>query len=216
MKLRKSEIISLVIVIISLIIGIYFYPLMPEKVASHWNIEGEVDGYMPKFWGLFLMPIISAVFLFLFIIIPKIDPLKHNIEKFRKYFDGFIVLMMVFLFYLYILTILWNMEIRFVFTQFLVPIFSILFYYCGILIQNAKRNWFIGIRTPWTLSNEEVWNKTHKIGGKLFKIAAIITLIGLFSPKYAFFFCIIPVILASLFPIFYSYFEYQKLSKNLK
>jgi len=79
MKLRKSEIISLVIVIISLIIGIYFYPLMPEKVASHWNAEGKVDGYMPKFWGLFLMPIISAVLLFLFIIIPKIDPLKHNI-----------------------------------------------------------------------------------------------------------------------------------------
>ena len=125
MKLRKSEIISLVIVIISLIIGIYFYPLMPEKVASHWNAEGEVDGYMPKFWGLFLMPIISAVLLFLFIIIPKIDPLKHNIEKFRKYFDGFIVLMMVFLFYLYILTILWNMGIRFVFTQFLASFFII-------------------------------------------------------------------------------------------
>lgn len=214
MKLRKSEIISLLIIMISFIIGIYFYSLLPDKVASHWNARGEVDGYMSKFGGLFLMPIISLVLLLLFIIIPKIDPLKHNIEKFRKYFDGFIVLMMLFLFYLYILTILWNIGVRFNFVHLLVPIFSIFFYYCGILIQKAQRNWFIGIRTPWTLSNEEVWNKTHKIGGKLFKIAGIISLIGILLPEYALFFVICPVIIASLFPVIYSYFAYQKLTKS--
>ncbi len=214
MKLRKSEIISLLIIMISFIIGIYFYSLLPDKVASHWNARGEVDGYMSKFGGLFLMPIISLVLLLLFIIIPKIDPLKHNIEKFRKYFNGFIVLMMLFLFYLYILTILWNIGVRFNFVHLLVPIFSIFFYYCGILIQKAQRNWFIGIRTPWTLSNEEVWNKTHKIGGKLFKIAGIISLIGILLPEYALFFVICPVIIASLFPVIYSYFAYQKLTKS--
>ena len=214
MKLRKSEIISLLIIMISFIIGISFYSLLPDKVASHWNARGEVDGYMSKFGGLFLMPIISLVLLLLFIIIPKIDPLKHNIEKFRKYFDGFIVLMMLFLFYLYILTILWNIGVRFNFVHLLVPIFSIFFYYCGILIQKAQRNWFIGIRTPWTLSNEQVWNKTHKIGGILFKIAGIISLIGILLPEYALFFVICPVILASLFPVIYSYFAYQKLTKS--
>jgi len=214
MKLRKSEIISLLIIMISFIIGISFYSLLPDKVASHWNARGEVDGYMSKFGGLFLMPVISLVLLLLFIIIPKIDPLKHNIEKFRKYFDGFIVLMMLFLFYLYILTILWNIGVRFNFVHLLVPIFSIFFYYCGILIQKAQRNWFIGIRTPWTLSNEQVWNKTHKIGGILFKIAGIISLIGILLPEYALFFVICPVILASLFPVIYSYFAYQKLTKS--
>ncbi|MDD3606969.1 MAG: SdpI family protein [Candidatus Cloacimonas acidaminovorans] len=214
MKLRKSEIISLLIIMISFIIGISFYSLLPDKVASHWNAKGEVDGYMSKFGGLFLMPVISLVLLLLFIIIPKIDPLKHNIEKFRKYFDGFIVLMMLFLFYLYILTILWNIGVRFNFVHLLVPIFSIFFYYCGILIQKAQRNWFIGIRTPWTLSNEQVWNKTHKIGGILFKIAGIISLIGILLPEYALFFVICPVILASLFPVIYSYFAYQKLTKS--
>jgi len=199
---------------ISFIIGISFYSLLPDKVASHWNAKGEVDGYMSKFGGLFLMPVISLVLLLLFIIIPKIDPLKHNIEKFRKYFDGFIVLMMLFLFYLYILTILWNIGVRFNFVHLLVPIFSIFFYYCGILIQKAQRNWFIGIRTPWTLSNEQVWNKTHKIGGILFKIAGIISLIGILLTEYALFFVICPVILASLFPVIYSYFAYQKLTKS--
>ncbi|HQM79375.1 MAG TPA: SdpI family protein [Candidatus Syntrophosphaera sp.] len=214
MKLRKSEIISLLIIMISFIIGISFYSLLPDKVASHWNAKGEVDGYMSKFGGLFLMPVISLVLLLLFIIIPKIDPLKHNIEKFRKYFDGFIVLMMLFLFYLYILTILWNIGVRFNFVHLLVPIFSIFFYYCGILIQKAQRNWFIGIRTPWTLSNEQVWNKTHKIGGILFKIAGIISLIGILLPEYALFFVICPLIIASLFPVIYSYFAYQKLTKS--
>ena len=214
MKLRKSEIISLLIIMISFIIGISFYSLLPDKVASHWNARGEVDGYMSKFGGLFLMPIISLVLLLLFIIIPKIDPLKHNIEKFRKYFNGFIVLMMLFLFYLYILTILWNIGVRFNFVHLLVPIFSIFFYYCGILIQKAQRNWFIGIRTPWTLSNEQVWNKTHKIGGILFKIAGIISLIGILLPEYALFFVICPLIIASLFPVIYSYFAYQKLTKS--
>jgi len=122
--------------------------------------------------------------------------------------------MMLFLFYLYILTILWNIGVRFNFVHLLVPIFSIFFYYCGILIQKAQRNWFIGIRTPWTLSNEEVWNKTHKIGGKLFKIAGIISLIGILLPEYALFFVICPVIIASLFPVIYSYFAYQKLTKS--
>ena len=208
--MKKNKIIILGIISLSFIIAIYLYPLMPEKMASHWNIQGEVDAYMSRFWGLFLMPIVSIGLLFLFILIPKIDPLKENIEKFRKYFDGFIVLMIMFLFYIHLLTVFWNIGIRFNMTQLMMPALGILFYYCGILIENAKRNWFIGIRTPWTLSSEVVWDKTHKIGGKLFKIAGMIAFLGIFFPKYAIFFVIIPVILVAVYTIVYSYFEYQK------
>jgi len=206
----KSEIILLVIILLSFIVGIYFYPQMPEKMASHWNTQGQVDGYMSKFWGLFLMPLISAGLFLLFITIPKIDPLKHNIEKFRKYYDGFVVLIIVFLFYLYLLTIFWNIGITFSMTQLLAPAFGILFYYCGILTENAKRNWFIGIRTPWTLSNDAVWDKTHKIGGKLFKAAGVIAFVGIFFQKYALFFVLVPVILVAAYTTIYSYIEYQK------
>jgi len=210
MNMIKSEIILLVIILLSFIVGIYFYPQMPEKMASHWNTQGQVDGYMSKFWGLFLMPLISAGLFLLFITIPKIDPLKHNIEKFRKYYDGFVVLIIVFLFYLYLLTIFWNIDIRFSMTQLLAPAFGILFYYCGILTENAKRNWFIGIRTPWTLSNDAVWNKTHKIGGKLFKAAGVIAFVGIFFQNYALFFVLVPVILVAAYTTIYSYIEYQK------
>ncbi|KKL08308.1 hypothetical protein LCGC14_2577170 [marine sediment metagenome] len=208
--MKKNKIIILGIISLSFIIAIYVYPQMPEKMASHWNAQGKVDDYISKFWSLFLMPIISIGLFLLFILIPKIDPLKENIEKFRKYFDGFIVLIMIFLFYVYLLTIFWNIGIRFNMTQFMMPALGILFYYCGILVENAKRNWFIGIRTPWTLSNEKVWDKTHKIGGKLFKVTGIIAFLGIFLPKYAIFFVIIPVISVAVYTIIYSYFEHQK------
>src|SRR4030043_1731477 len=142
--MRKSEIIILVIILISLALAIYFYPLMPEKMASHWSAHGQVNDYMPKFWGLFLMPFISIGLFLLFILIPKIDPLKENIKKFRKYFDIFIILIILFLFYLYVLTIFWNIGARFNMVQFLIPAFGIIFYYAGVLVENAKRNWFIG------------------------------------------------------------------------
>jgi uncharacterized membrane protein len=208
--MRKSELIIVGIILLSFAVGIYYYPQMPEKVASHWNAHGQVNGYMSKFWGLFLMPIISVGLLLLFILIPRIDPLKSNIQQFRKYFDRFVVLIMFFLFYLYLLTILWNTGYTFNIITFLSPAFAILFYYAGILIENAKRNWFIGIRTPWTLSSDKVWDKTHKIGGKLFKIAGILALLGIFFESYAIFIIVVPVIIVSIYTVVYSYFEYQK------
>jgi uncharacterized membrane protein len=208
--MRKSEIIIVAIILLSFAIGIYYYLQMPDKIASHWNAQGQVNGYMSKFWGLFLMPIISVGLLLLYILIPKIDPLKSNIQQFRKYYDGFMVLIIVFLFYLYLLTIFWNSGFRFNIITFLSPAFAILFYYAGILIENAKRNWFIGIRTPWTLSSDRVWDKTHKIGGKLFKIAGILALGAMFFETAAIFFIIVPVIVVSIYTVVYSYFEYQK------
>jgi len=208
--MRKSEIIIFGIIILSFAIGIYYYPQMPEKLASHWNAQGQVNGYMSKFWGLFLMPIISMGMLLLFILIPNIDPLKSNIQQFRKYFDGFVVLIIVFLFYLHLLTIFWNSGYKFNMISYLSPGLAILFYYTGILIENTKRNWFIGIRTPWTLSSDNVWDKTHKIGGKLFKIAGILALLAIFFESYALFIIVVPVIIVSIYTILYSYFEYQK------
>jgi len=212
--MQKSHFLIIILILISFGIGAYFSPQMPDKMASHWNTKGEVDGYMSKFWGLFLMPIILLGLFLLFILIPKIDPLKENIAKFRKYFDGFIVLITLFLFYIYLLTIAWNLGKRFNMGQMMMPALGMLFYYCGILTENAKRNWFIGIKTPWTLSSERVWDKTHKIGGKLFKAAGLIAFLGIFFPNYAFYFILVPALLVAFYTIIYSYFEYQKETKR--
>lgn len=208
--MRKTIIASLLIIFLSLAISIYFYPQMPEQMASHWNGRGQVNGYMSKFWGSFLLPFMLIGLFLLFIFIPKIDPLKENIEKFRKYYENFIVIILFFLFYIYLLTVFWNLGFRFSMNLFFPPAIAAIFYYAGVLIGKAKRNWFIGIRTPWTLSSDVVWDKTHRIGSKLFKIAGIIVFFGFLFGEYAIYFVLITIILAAFYPVVYSYFEYKK------
>lgn len=209
-NIRKSEIVILGIILLPFLVTLYFYPQMPERMASHWNAQGEVDGYMSKFWVLFLMPFVLLGLGLLFIAIPRIDPLKSNIEKFRKYYDGFIILFFVFMLSIHFNIILWNIGIK-ISPNVILPIgFGLLFFYSGILCENAKQNWFIGIRTPWTLSSEKVWEKTHKIGGKLFKIAGVFALFGVFFQDHALFLILVPVILVAAYTSAYSYFEYQK------
>ncbi|MDD5082760.1 MAG: SdpI family protein, partial [Dehalococcoidales bacterium] len=91
--------------------------------------------------------------------------------------------------------------------------FGILLYYCGILVANAQRNWFVGIRTPWTLSSDRVWEKTHRLGGRLFKAAGVLALLGIFLPGYAILFILIPAVVIAFWTIVYSYLEYRKEAK---
>jgi len=208
-----TKIIALAIIVASFALGIYFYPQLPETVASHWDSAGQVNGYLNRFWGAFLMPIIILAMFLLFLIIPKIDPLSENIKKFRRYFDWLIVLIMVFMVYVYLLSVLWNLGKEFNLSQFLIPAFGLLFFYMGVLVENAQRNWSIGIRTPWTLSSDEIWNKTHQIGGKLFKISGIITLLGIVFPLWAMWLVLVPIIASSTFLFAYSYLQYKKWKK---
>jgi len=210
---KESRIIVLGIILISLAIGVYFYPQMPERMAFHWNLEGRVDGYVSKFWGLFFEPLLSVGLFLFFLAIPKTDPLKENIKKFGKYFDMLVVVFILFLFYLYILTISWNLNIQFNMIQALAPALGVLFYFVGVMCEYVERNWFIGIRTPWTLSNEIVWKKTHKTGAKLFKTCGVIAFIGMIIDEFAVYFILLPVILVAVYTTVYSYFEYQKQSK---
>jgi len=211
--MRKINIIIWIIIILTIATSVYIYPKMPDKMASHWNSRGEVDGYMPKFWALSLVPIIAFACFLLFNFLPSVDPLKNNVKKFRGYYEGFILIFVLFMLYIHILTVLWNFNIRPNIILMLVPAFAVLFYYIGILVENAKRNWFIGIKTPWTLSNDRVWNKTHRLAGKLFKISGIISLLGVFLENYALILVLIPAILAGFISIAYSYFEYKKIKK---
>lgn len=208
--MNKIKNLSLVVVLISFAIGMYFYSKMPEMMASHWDYRGEVDGYMPKFLGLFLMPIISAVLFGFFLLIPKLDPLKENIQKFSKYFDSYILFFELFLLYIYLLTIFWSLGLNFNMTSAIMPAMAVLLFTMGVLVEKAERNWFIGIRTPWTLSSETVWRKTHQLGGKLFKIIGVIAVFGVFLSDFAMFLILIPVILISFYLVIYSYLEYKK------
>lgn len=208
--MRPAIIIAAILVIFSFAIGGYLYPVMPAKLDSHWNAAGEADGSSSKFAGLFAIPIVSLALLLLFLLIPKIDPNKENIKKFRGYYEVLVLVIILFLLYVYILSIWWNLGHRFNFGFVLLPAFTILFWFVGLLLDKAKMNWFIGIRTPWTLSSEKVWDKTHKVGSKLFKVAAIISLFGLLFREQAVLFIVVPAGVFALYLIIYSYLLYNK------
>ena len=211
--MKKTEIVLFVLILLAFAVGICLYPQMPEQMASHWNAQGQVDGFMSKFWGVFLMPFVLVILALIFIAIPRIDPLKKNIAQFEKYYNEFIIIFFLFLLSIYFQTLLWNLGIK-INPGIIIPIgLGILFFYVGILLEKAKRNWFIGIRTPWTLSSDRVWDKTHQIGGKLFKLSAIIVFIALFFPRYTTYFILGPILAATLFSVGYSYYAYQKEKK---
>lgn len=212
--MKIQYLLSLALIVIAFAAGVYLYEELPDPMPSHWNANGEVDSYMDKDTALLFLPAMTLVLFGVFIFLPKLDPLRKNIEKFRSYYDWFILLMIAFLIYIYFVTIAWALGYQFSMNYAILIPLAVLFYYIGILCENSKRNWFIGIRTPWTLTSDVVWNKTNKLAGKLFKILAGVFIIGLLLPPGLFVYFIIAVVLIALYPIVYSYFEFRKLTKK--
>ena len=209
MSTRNTLILILLLAVVMVGVGLYSYPRMPEVVAVHWNAQGIANGFGSRLQAAFTLPLITIVVAALLLFIPEIDPLKANIEKFRKDFNGFMLAFALFFFYLYILTTLLNLGFQFSLNQFLVPGFGIFIYCAGVLLGKAKRNFFIGIRTPWTLSSDTVWAKTHVLGGLLFKVSGVIAILGILSPNLALFFLLAPLLASALIAVVYSYFVYR-------
>jgi uncharacterized membrane protein len=194
------------------LVGLLLWNRLPDPMASHWNVNDQVDGYISKFWGVFLLPMITLAMFVLFLVVPAIDPLKANIAQFREVFNLFIVLMVAFMVYIYGLTLAWNLGYTgFKMSGALLPALGLLFIFIGFLLRRAKRNFFIGIRTPWTLSSDTVWNETHRIGAVLFMISGALAFIGgLFGGTASLWLMFIPIVGSTIFLLIYSYVLYQR------
>jgi uncharacterized membrane protein len=200
----------ILVLVLTAAMSILIYPVMPDLVASHWNTAGDVNGTMPKFLGLILIPILMYGFSALLLILPRIDPLRDNYRKFQGYYDGFILVFAVFLFIIQLQIILWGLGIHISPNVTMPAILGILFIYTGFLLEHAEPNWFVGIRTPWTLSSTSVWRKTHQKGATLFKLAGAVSMIGVFAGIFAWLFILIPVIAVAGYTVLYSYIEFRK------
>jgi uncharacterized membrane protein len=151
MSTRTTLIIVSILIVASTLAGLLLWNQLPEPMASHWGTDDQVNGYMSKFWGVFLMPVITLAMLLMFLVIPAIDPLKANIATFRDYFNSFIALIVAFMVYIYGLTLVWNLGYtNFRMSSAMLPAMGLLFIFVGVMVGKAKRNYFIGIRTPWT------------------------------------------------------------------
>ena len=211
MNTRQRFGIAAVLVALSGVVGVLAWPSLPEQVITHWNAAGEPDGTMAKLPGIALIPVLSALLLGLFAAIPRIDPLGENIGSFRAAYDWFVIVFAAFMVALQTGIVAFNLGYEFDFTLFILLAVAALFYYVGILLDVVERNWFVGIRTPWTLSNEEVWDRTHRLGARLFKLTAIVALVGLLFGEYAVYFLVVPALLTALVTVGYSYYVYERL-----
>ncbi|SNR51029.1 Uncharacterized membrane protein [Halorubrum vacuolatum] len=169
---------------------------------------------MPRETALWAIPAVSAGLLALFALIPRIDPLRGNIEAFRAEYDWFIVIFTAFLAAIHVGILAFNLGYEFDMISLILIGIAGLFYYCGVLLSKAKQNWFVGIRTPWTLTSEVVWDRTHALGAKLFKLTAVLAAIGAFANEYAIYLLVIPLLATVVITIAYSYYVYQQLESE--
>jgi len=215
MSTRTTTIIVLIMIAAATLAGLLLWNRLPDQMASHWNVNDQVDGYMPKFWGVFLLPLITLGMFLLFLVLPSIDPMKANIAQFREVFNLFIVFIVGFMIYLHSLALAWSLGYTaFRMSSAMLPALGLLLILLGFMMRQARRNFFIGIRTPWTLSSDTVWNETHRVGAILFMICGALALIGgFFGGTTAFWMLFAPIMISTLFLLVYSYVLYQRETK---
>lgn len=135
MNTKTTVILVSLVILASVVAGVVVYDQLPESMASHWNANDEVDGYIGRFWSVFMLPLISIGLMLLFLLIPHLDPLKENIAEFRGIFNAFIFVMELFLAYVWALTIVWNLNPNsFKMGAALLPAVGLLFIFIGYMI----------------------------------------------------------------------------------
>jgi uncharacterized membrane protein len=173
---------SYFLIALSVLIGVFAYPYLPDQMPMHWNIHGEVDGYWDKQYAAFFPPLLMIVLMALFIFMPRIDPKKENYKKFSGSYTIFITIMNVFFLLLQSMTISYGLGVNIDISLVVNLGIGLLFIVLGNYLPRIKHNYFIGVRTPWTLANEKTWRKTHQLSGKLFVMAGILLVAISFLP----------------------------------
>lgn len=217
MKLRLKKELPLIGIVLAPFVYLFIiWDSLPEKVPTHWNYKGEIDKWGDKYSLiilLFLLPVLTYV---LMLIIPKIDP-KKKMEQMRgKYYQLKFVLVLFMSTLAFIILHLTENQSTSSPNLIYIPI-GVLFIALGNYFKVIQPNYFIGIKTPWTLENKEVWKLTHTLAGKLWIAGGLIIVIGSLAIANNIFIYVFGLVVAiiSLIPIVYSYFKFKEL-KELK
>ena len=209
MKNLKKEFLFIMIALLPFFYLVYLWNGLPARLPMHYNIKGEIDRYGNKSELILLIAILSGLGYFTFLIIPKIDP-KQKLQNMGKKLESLRLILAVFMTIL-ALIILNSSSKRALNPNLLFVVIGLLFAFLGNYFKTITPNYFIGIKTPWTLDNETVWKKTHLLAGKLWLIGGILIVFTYFTPKeisIILFFAIIIII--TIVPIIYSYLEFKK------
>jgi uncharacterized membrane protein len=211
MKLNRTLSIGGGIVLATSLYSAWKYATLPDQMPMHFNARGEVDRYGSKLEAVLFCPILMAVLLAVFVLIPRMLPEGKKIDPFQKAWDTVVITVMGFMACVQFMILNPGMlgtgtgQVR-----FMMAAMSILFIILGNMMGKTERNYVMGIRTPWTLESDEVWHRTHRLGGQLMVGAGVVCLpLALLGVNVLVLIAIIMV--SSLYPVWYSYALYKKL-----
>jgi len=212
---RLYIVLSLLLAAAALLATLILYPQLPEKIPIHWNIHGVVDGYGGREWSL-LTPAILVGILLLFWVIPWLSPKHFEVDSFRSTY-WFIVLVMTGLF-VYIHALLmwaaWSGKVDI--TRPMLAGILVMFALLGNVLGKVRRNFYVGVRTPWTLASERVWNDTHRLAAKVCVGGGIIGLVIVVLPlplPAVIITVVASILVTGLIPAVYSLILYKRLEK---
>ncbi len=213
--LLKKELPIIAIVLLPFIYLAYIWNKLPQEVPIHWNIEGEIDGYGNKVM-LILIPILLPLLVYvIFLIIPRIDP-KNKLNQMGNKFQNIKVLVTVFMSVLALFIIYSAKSQSLTNPNYVILAMGVLFIILGNYFKTIKPNYFLGIRTPWTLENETVWKKTHKMAGKMWFIGGIVIVFSslVLSKQLNLNVFLVITGVITIIPILYSYLQFRNEKKT--
>jgi uncharacterized membrane protein len=210
MKVSRTNVLSLAYVIVSFALAAGLYGRLPDQIPTHWNARGVVDGFSPKPWGPFVLPLVMLGVYLLLLVIPRISPSGFRVERFMKVFEIIQATLLGFLFLVTALVLLAGTGMPVPMDRAIHAGTGVLFIVLGNFMGKVTKNFFVGIRTPWTLANDEVWLRTHRLGGRFFVLAGLVLLLsgllgGGVAPLLA------AVTIAGGLPVVYSYIIYRRI-----
>lgn len=199
-----------VVVAAMLVFAAVVYPSLPERIPSHWNIHGQVDGWMGR-WSAFLMPLMAAGIWGLLLGLRKVDPRRAHYERFDETFWLVVNLVVLFLAVMQVamlgVALGWPVDVDRVVTVAM----GLLFIALGNYLPRVRSNWWMGVRTPWTLESETVWRETHRVAGWSFVAGGLVVMLLVFLPSELRVWCMMAaLILAGLTPVVYSYVAWRR------
>lgn len=208
----KKHILPLLAIIASLGVWVFFYSTLPAQMANHWSIgSGEVNGYSSKLSTFLMLNGILVLLYVLLIFAPRMDPKKNNYKAFSSSYGIMTSVIMLVLSGVNIFVVLWNAGYDIPMTRIAPIVLGIIFLVIGNFMPKVRPNFFVGIRTPWALSNDSVWRKTHRFTSKLYFVSGVIFFLLVFLPASLLNWIIIPIIvILVIVPTVHSYMVYQK------
>ncbi len=187
------------------------WPHAPARIPVHWNLSGQVDRYGGRFEGLLALPLLALGLYVLMLVIPRIDPGRANYARFRGAYNAIRIAVLAVLAVLYLAIHLW-VRTGHVNIGAIAPLtIGAMCVLVGGVLGKIRPNWFVGIRTPWTLSSKVSWVRTHRAGGWAFIALGLATIVATFvSPRAAFWVMLAGIVVTGVGLVVYSYLVWRQ------